>query len=71
MHVIGASLQMCWFTELKIIVNLSQSVTKKKGKQPFTTDTLLNSSFKESSYQRRFKVKNRETPDGINFFLCL
>lgn len=41
MHVIGASLQMCWFTELKIIVNLSQSVTKKKGKQPFTNVLFL------------------------------
>jgi len=35
MHIIGVSSQICWFTDFKIIVNLSRQFLKKKGRQPF------------------------------------
>lgn len=56
---------------LKSLLTFHWKSWRRKEGNLLWTDTALNSSFNESSYERRFKVKKRETSDGINFFLCL
>lgn len=56
---------------LKLLLTFHGVSQSRKECNLLRTDTVLNSSFNESLYQRRFKVKKREIPDGINFFLCL